>query len=123
LSVTSSKPAVRYQDIRRNVGKVKVYLERAGGLARVLAEQSMAYDAIRMCFLEISEAAVKLGALAELDEPDIPWSAIRAFGNHLRHTYDELDLNAVERAVADLDRLDAACERAMQRVEREASSR
>ena len=62
-----------------------------------------------MCFLEISEAAIKLGALAEMHEPDIPWSAIRGFGNYLRHTYDEMDLNAVERAVTDLDRLDAAC--------------
>ena len=73
----------------------------------------MAYDAIRMCFLEISEAAIKLGALAELHQPDIPWNAIRGSGNHLRHTYDEMDLNAIERAVADLNRLDAACGRAI----------
>jgi uncharacterized protein with HEPN domain len=70
-----------------------------------------------MCFLEISEAAIKLGALAELHEPDIPWSAIRGFGNHLRHTYDEMDLNAVERA------LDAACGRAMQRLAGEVNPR
>ena len=79
----------------------------------------MAYDAIRMCFLEISEAAVKLGVLAELLEPEIPWAAIRGFGNHLRHGYDEMDLNAVERAVAGLDRLDAACERAASRLQQE----
>jgi hypothetical protein len=72
----------------------------------------MAYDAIRMCFLEISEATIKLGALAELHEPDIPCS----FGNHLRHTYDEMDLNTIERAVADLDRVDAACVRAIDRL-------
>ena len=76
----------------------------------------MAYDAIRMCFLEISEAAIKLGALAELHEPVIPWNAIRGFGNHLCHTYDEMDLNAIERAVADLDRLDTACVRATERL-------
>jgi uncharacterized protein with HEPN domain len=79
----------------------------------------MAYDAIRMCFLEISEAAVKLGALGELHEPEIPWNAIRGFGNHLRHGYDEMDLNAIERAVTDLDRLDAACGRAIRRLEQE----
>ena len=82
--MTSSKPTTRYQDIRHNVAKIKDYLARGGGLDNVLAEQSMAYDAIRMCFLEISEAAVKLGALAELHEPEIPWGAIRGFGNHLR---------------------------------------
>jgi hypothetical protein len=63
--VTSSKPAVRYQDIRRNVAKIREYLTRGGGLDQVLTEQDMAYDAIRMCFLEISEAAIKLGALAD----------------------------------------------------------
>ncbi len=115
--MTSSKPTTRYQDIRHNVAKIKDYLARGGGLDNVLSEQSMAYDAIRMCFLEISEAAVKLGALAELHEPEIPWGAIRGFGNHLRHGYDEMDLNAIERAVADLDRLDAACERAVSRLE------
>jgi uncharacterized protein with HEPN domain len=114
--VTSSKPARRYQDIRRNVAKIREYLARGGGLDQVLTEQSMAYDAIRMCFLEISEAAIKLGALAELHEPDIPWNAIRGFGNHLRHTFDEMYLNAIERAVADLDRLDAACVRATERL-------
>lgn len=88
-------------------------------MRRVLADQGVAYDAIRMCFLEISEAAVKLGALAEMHEPQIPWSAIRGFGNHLRHTYDEMDLNAIERAMTDLERLDAACVRAITRLERE----
>lgn len=119
--MTSSKPAVRYQDIRRNIAKIRNYLALGGGLERVLADQSVAYDAIRMCFLEISEAAIKLGALAEMHEPQIPWSAIRGFGNYLRHAYDELDLNAVERAAADLDRLDAACQSALVRLEREDS--
>lgn len=91
-------------------------------MEQVLADQGMPYDAVRMCFLEISEAAAKLGALAELHEPDIPWNAIRGFGNHLRHSYDEMDLNAIERAVADIDRLDAACSRAIERLEREIAS-
>ncbi|MHB1813824.1 MAG: HepT-like ribonuclease domain-containing protein [Steroidobacteraceae bacterium] len=120
--MVSSKPIVRYGDIRRNIAKIKDYLAQGGGAMQVLADQGVAYDAIRMCFLEISEAAIKLGALAEVHEPDIPWSAIRGFGNHLRHTYDEMDLNAVERAVTDLDRLDAACARSMARLGSEAGS-
>lgn len=119
--MASSKPVARYRDIRRNIEKIRDYLSRGGGLERLLTEQDMPYDAVRMCFLEISEAASKLGALAELHEPDIPWSAIRGFGNHLRHSYDEMDLNAVERAVADIERLDAACQRAIERLEREAT--
>lgn len=85
----------------------------------MLAEQGIAYDAVRMCFLEISEAAAKLGAVAEFQEPDVPSSAIRGFGNALRHSYDEIDLNAIERAVTDIDRLDAACQRAIERLEKE----
>jgi len=54
-----------------------------------------------------------------LHEPEIPWGAIRGFGNALRHSYDEIDLNAIERAVADIDRLDAASQRAIERLERE----
>ena len=121
--MVSSKPGVRYGDIRRNIAKINDYLAQGGGIARVLADQSMAYDAVRMCFLEISEAAVKLGALAEIDAPEIAWSAIRGFGNHLRHTYDEMDLNAIERAVHDLERPDAVCERAMASSTREDGSK
>jgi hypothetical protein len=36
----SSKPAIRYQDIRRNVAKIRGYLPRGGGLDGVLTEQS-----------------------------------------------------------------------------------
>ena len=97
MNVTSSKPAIRYRDIRHNVAKIREYLTSGGGLERVLTDQGVVYDAIRMCFLEISEAAIKLGALAEMHEPTIPWGAIRGFGNHLRHAYDEMDLRAVER--------------------------
>ena len=114
--MTSAKPAARYQDIPRNVAKIREYLALGGGLDQVLDEQTMAYDAIRMCFLEISEAAIKRGALDEMHEPDIPWSAIRGFGSHLRHTYGEMELNAIERAVTDLDRLDAARDRAIERL-------
>lgn len=89
----------------------------------MLAHQGVVYDAVRMCFLDISEAAIKLGALAEMHEPEIPWNAIRGFGNHLRHAYDERDLRAVERAVADVDRLDAACQRALARLEQDTQPR
>jgi len=44
--VTSSKPATRYQDIRRNVAKIREYLARGGGPDQVLTDQTMAYDAI-----------------------------------------------------------------------------
>jgi uncharacterized protein with HEPN domain len=76
----------------------------------------MAYDAIRTCLLEVSEAAVKLGTTAETLAPEMPWKDIRSLGNYLRHRYDDLDLAAIEQAVHDLDRLEAACEHALARL-------
>jgi hypothetical protein len=65
--VTSSKPTTCYQDIRHNVAKIRDYLARGGGLGNVLSGQSMACDAIRMCFLEISEAAVAYDTREQAD--------------------------------------------------------
>ena len=47
----------------------------------------LVYDATERCIARISEAAVKLGMLAETLAPHIPWSDIRGIGNHLRHDY------------------------------------
>lgn len=71
-------------------------------------------DAVLSRLLRISEAARKLGDQAERLLPDQPWVHIRAFGNVLRHQYDEIDLNEVWRIVnADLPSLRRACQRAL----------
>jgi uncharacterized protein with HEPN domain len=48
-------------------------------------------DAVERCFLRMSEAARKLGALAEAQAPGHDWVGLRAIGNILRHAYDEVD--------------------------------
>jgi uncharacterized protein with HEPN domain len=39
----------------------------------------------------VSEAATKLGPQADELAPGMPWRAVRAFGNVLRHAYDQVD--------------------------------
>ena len=39
----------------------------------------------------ISEAAKKLGQLAEELCPTVPWASVRFLGNFLRHEYDRVD--------------------------------
>ena len=48
-------------------------------------------DAVERCLERLSEAAAKLGAQADELAPGPPWHAIRAFGNVLRHAYDQVD--------------------------------
>lgn len=47
--------------------------------------------AVQYALLIVSEAARRLGPLAERLAPDQPWTDIRGIGNVLRHQYDEID--------------------------------
>jgi uncharacterized protein with HEPN domain len=114
--VISSKPARRYQDIRDAISAIREYMKGLRGAQQLIAARGIAFDAVRMRLLEISEAASKLGAFAEVYEPDIAWRRIRSFGNYLRHDYDDMDLDALLRALNELDELDAACAREIDRL-------
>jgi uncharacterized protein with HEPN domain len=71
-------------------------------------------DAIERCLERISEAASKLGTMAEALMPDQHWQGIRALGNVLRHEYDNVDAERIWQIVVDdLPSLKAACERAL----------
>ena len=48
--------------------------------------------AVRAAFIELSEAAIRLGTAAETLCSGMPWNDIRGIGNHLRHGYDRIDL-------------------------------
>lgn len=52
-------------------------------------------DATERCLQRISEAAKKLGDLAEAEMPDLDWRGIRDIGNVLRHAYDRLEPKAI----------------------------
>lgn len=48
-------------------------------------------ECAQRCMERISEAAKKLGDVAEELCPRIPRSSVRALGNFLRHEYDRVD--------------------------------
>lgn len=76
------------------------------------------YDAVERCLERISEAAAKLGDLADSLVPGQPWREIRALGNRLRHEYDEVRVDRLWDIVQiDLPPLRAACEAALLRIQ------
>lgn len=85
----SSRPRTRFLDIAENAASI---LEYTAGMDRDSFEKDLrTRDATERCLSRISEAAVKLGALAETMLPQHPWRQIRDLGNIIRHAYDNLD--------------------------------
>jgi uncharacterized protein with HEPN domain len=65
----------------------------------------------------LSEAAVKLGAVADELAPSVPWSHIRGLGNHIRHAYDDVNEDTIwEIRTHDLGPLRVACRDALERL-------
>jgi uncharacterized protein with HEPN domain len=86
--VPSSDPRRRYAEIVREIDLIEAVV---GGRSQSAVEQDLqAVRVIERCFQIISEAAIKLGAAAELACPDQPWQQIRSLGNVLRHAYDDV---------------------------------
>lgn len=111
----SSRPAIRFADILANIDAIGRHIGDRDEAA-FLADE-LRVDAVERCLSRLSEAASKLGALAEQLEPGILWRDIRDFGNFLRHQYDEvvrLDLWAIIQR--DLPPLREAAERGMSKL-------
>jgi uncharacterized protein with HEPN domain len=69
---------------------------------------------VERCLERFSEAASKLGDLAEVLMPEQPWRSIRALGNRLRHEYDGILAHRLwEIVTTDLPPLRHACENAL----------
>lgn len=73
-------------DILSNIERIGEYTSAM--TAEQFAADAKTRDATQHCLLRISEAATKLGELAESEVPDQPWGEIRGLGNRLRHEYD-----------------------------------
>jgi uncharacterized protein with HEPN domain len=114
--VPSSRPAVRFLDILDNIRLIQAYLQ--GMDCAAFAADSRTRDAVERCLERLSEAAAKLGAQAEALAPGPPWQAVRAFGNVLRHAYDQVDPARIwEIATRDLPDVAAAAEAALKRLD------
>jgi uncharacterized protein with HEPN domain len=113
----SDRPRDRFADIIANIDAIGGYIK---GMDR---EQFLAdaktYDATERCLSRISEAALKLGLLAEELSPNQPWSDIRGLGNWLRHDYPNVIRDTIWKTVSDdLAGLRADCETAIAELER-----
>jgi len=53
-------------------------------------ENALVCDGVERCLERISEAVAKLGEQATVLLPGQPWHKIKAFGNVLRHEYDDI---------------------------------
>lgn len=74
-------------------------------------------DAVLFRLLRISEAVSKLGDDAVRLAPEQPWAQVRAFGNVLRHQYDDIDMARIWEIIqTDLEGLRHACERVLGRT-------
>lgn len=77
---------MRLRDIVENIERIQDYI-RGLDLAGFL-ESRITIDAVERCLSRISEAAVKIGPVAENILPSHDWRGIRGIGNRLRHEYD-----------------------------------
>ena len=108
----SEKPARRLEDIIENIQAIQRYTADMDLAA--FKEDDKTRDAVERCLERISEAAAKLGDLAPMLMPGQPWQKIRAFGNRLRHEYDDIREDRLWDIVqTDLSALCAACENAL----------
>ncbi len=80
------------RDIVENGAAILEYTQ--GMDFQAYAGNRLVRDAVERCFSRISEAAVKLGSVAEERFPMHDWLAIRNLGNVLRHDYGGV-LNSV----------------------------
>jgi uncharacterized protein with HEPN domain len=116
VCVPSSRPATRFLDILDNIRLIQSYLQ---GMDRAAFEaDSRTRDAVERCLERLSEAATKLGSQADELAPGLPWPAVRAFGNVLRHAYDQVDpVRIWEIATGDLPQMATAAEAALRRLD------
>jgi uncharacterized protein with HEPN domain len=91
--VPSKDPLQRFEDILENIARIEEFTDGMDMAAFV--EDLKTSDAAERCLERISEAAKKLGDTAVELCPGVPWPAVRALGNLLRHEYDRVDIARV----------------------------
>jgi uncharacterized protein with HEPN domain len=88
-ALPSSRPRRRFRDIADNIDRIIAYT--ADFSESDFSADDRTRDAVERCLQRISEAATKLGSLAESLLPQHDWLAIRGLGNILRHDYDRVE--------------------------------
>jgi len=113
--VPSKDPVQRFEDILENIILIEEFT--SGMDLNAFLEDLKTRNATERCIERISEAARKLGELAEDLCPSVPWPNVRALGNFLRHEYDRVDAARLWLMIEDdLGPLKAATQRALDRL-------
>jgi uncharacterized protein with HEPN domain len=113
--VPSRDPIQRFADILENIILIEEFTK--GMNLSAYQEDRKTRNATERCMERISEAAKKLGEVAEQLCPTIPWPSVRALGNFLRHEYDRVDPGRVWVMIEDdLGPLKAASQLAVDRL-------
>ena len=86
--VPSKDPIQRFEDILENIVLIEEFTK--GMDLDAFLEDLKTRNATERCMERISEAAKKLGELAEELCPSIRWPNLRALGNFLRQSTTEL---------------------------------
>lgn len=111
----SSRPVDRFNDIVENIEAIEFYT--AGMDEQQYLADRKTSDATERCLTRISEAASKLGLLAEQLAPEQPWSNIRGLGNWLRHDYPNVEEDTIWKTIKeDLMPLKRDCQAALRRL-------
>lgn len=84
----TKRPLTRLRDIAENSEAILEYTR--GMNFESFLRNRLVRDASERCLARISEAAVKLGPVAEDLLPQHSWRDIRNFGNILRHEYEDV---------------------------------
>jgi uncharacterized protein with HEPN domain len=115
--LSSSRPIDRFSDIIRNIDAIASYT--AGMDQNAFLSDGRTCDATERCPSRISEAASKIGLLAEELAPNQPWNDIRGIGNWLRHEYPSVLKETIWKTVTeDLAPLRRDCEGAIEELVR-----
>ena len=85
MPLPSEKPLRRLEDILENIALIERFT--AGMTFGGFAANDQAVYASLHALLIVSEAARKLGVMAETLVPSQPWPQIRGIGNVLRHEF------------------------------------
>ncbi len=111
----SKDPIQRFIDILENIALIEEFT-KGMDLAAFL-DDIKTRNATERCLERISEAAKKLGELAEEQCPAVPWPNLRGLGNFLRHEYDRVDPGRVWVMIEDdMGPLKVASQRALERL-------
>ena len=106
------------EHIREAIGLIEQYAR--GRQRQDLDREPMLRQAIERNIEIISEASRRLPAAIKARYPDIPWPAIAAIGNVLRHEYYTVELDVIWRlATQDLRPLAAAVDALLAEVIRD----